>query len=442
VTATTRSPALAAVLALAACAATAPPRVAARAPTQTPKPAPAAPAKPGAAVPLPPPPGEPSAKTLKSFDEIAQAQAKAIEGGRPDWAAIERRWRGILAEAEIPEARFNLGVALAEQGRDAEARTEYERALQAKPSLRQAAVNLAAQAEARGDTAGAAAAYARVLRDFPEDALARERLAALYLGTGQLDEASRLAKEALLRDPRSVGANKVLAKAAVGRKEYDLARLVAKRTEKLAPQDPELPYIAGDAFARQGDAAAAAAQWRRALALDPGHLPSRYALLGQAVQAEQWGQVAEHAQGILLVRPDDARVVLARGIALRHLDQPDEALAAYDRADKLAGGNLPEVRLARGILLARVKSECEPAIVELNAYVKAAGALAPANSPATKLIRDCEAQLEENRKALEAAKAMQADAAKKPAADPARKDGGAAPPPPPPPPAPEAPRKP
>jgi len=429
--------ALAAVLSLAACASTEPPRVAARAPTPAGKDAPAKPGTP----PSPPPAGEPSAKTLKSFDELAQAQAKAIEGGRPDWAAIEKRWRGILAEAEIPEARFNLGVSLAEQGRDAEARTEYERVLQAKPSLRQAAVNLAAQAEARGDTAGAAAAYARVLRDFPEDALARERLAALYLGTGQLDEATRLAKEALLRDPRSVGANKVLAKAAVGRKEYDLARLVAKRTEKLAPQDPELPWIAADAYARQGDAPAAAAQWRRALALDPGHLPSRYALLGQAIKAEQWGQVAEHAQGILLVRPDDARVVLARGIALRHMDQPDEALAAYDRADKLSGGNLPEVRLARGILLARVKSECEPAIVELNAYVKAAGALAPADSPATKLIRDCEAQLEENRRALEAAKAMQAESAKKPADDAAKKDAGAAPPPPPPPPAPEAPAK-
>jgi tetratricopeptide (TPR) repeat protein len=369
---------------------------------------------------------EPSPRALKAFEDAARSSA-AAEGAAPDWPAQERRWRTVLAEGEVPEARFNLGVALAAQGRAGEARAEYERALIGKPSLRQAAVNLAVLEEARGDTAGAAASYARILREYPDDAMARERLATLYLGSGQYDQAWRLGREALLRDPRSVGSFKVLARVALARKDHDLARLVARRAEKLAPRDPELPTLAGEAFARQGDAAAAGAQFRRALALDPGHLPARYALLDQAVQAGTWSLVAEHAQAILEARPGDARVELARGVALRHLGKPDEALAAYDRAEKLAGPDLPEAKLARGVLYARVKSECEPAITELTAYLKAAGAVVPANSQASRLIRECEQQMEENRKAQEAARAMAEDAARKKAAP------DAVPPPPPPP---------
>jgi cytochrome c-type biogenesis protein CcmH/NrfG len=257
-----------------------------------------------------------------------------------------------------------------------------------------------------------------VLREHPEDALARERLAVLYLASGQHEEAWRLAREALLRDPRSVGSFKVLARAALARKEYDLARLVARRAEKLAPKDPELPTLAGETFVRQGDAVSAAAQFRRALALDPGHLPARYALLDQAIKGEVWGAVAEHAQAILALRPDDARVVLAHGIALRHLGKADDALAAYDRAEKLAGPDLPEAKLARGVLYARVRSECEPAIAELTAYLKVAGPLPAASAQATKLVRECEQMMEESRKAAEAARALKAEADRKAAPAP------------------------
>ena len=92
-----------------------------------------------------------------------------------------------------------------------------------------------------------------MVRDFPEDARARERLAALYLGSGQLDEAWRLAREALLRDPRSVGANKVMIRVATQRNQLDLAKLIALRTAKLDPADPELPFLAGELVARDGD---------------------------------------------------------------------------------------------------------------------------------------------------------------------------------------------
>jgi tetratricopeptide (TPR) repeat protein len=368
-----------------------------------------------------------SASAQRLFDEAVRAEDEQRKLKVPtDWPYLERKWRAVLDADEMAEARYNLGVALEAQGRLGDARDEYERARRAKPSLRHAAVNLGVLLEKQGDPRAAAAVYQDVVRDFPEDAVARERLAELYRQNGQAEDAWRLAREALVRDPRSVTAYKVLAHVAIQRNDLDLAKLVAIRAQKLDPRDPELPFLVGQVLARQGDDAAAAAQLRKALALREGYLPARHALLAAALKKQAWGGVAEHAAAILKAVPGDAALHLTHGIALRHLGKPDEALAAYARAEKLSGGKLPEVHLARGVLYARVKSECEPALAELAAYRKAVPVV-PDAALVTKVQRDCEQMLEDNRKALEAAKQMQAEAARQ-AAEKRAKETKAAPP--------------
>jgi tetratricopeptide (TPR) repeat protein len=356
-------------------------------------------------------PGGPmSARAQRLFEEAVRAEEEQRKLKVPtDWAYLERKWRTVLEAEDVAEARYDLGVALEAQGRLDEARAEYERALVLKPGLRQAAVNLGVILEKQGDPRGAAAAYQAVLRDFPEDALSRERLAALYRSTGQLDEAARLAREALMRDPGSVGAQKVLAQVALAKGDLDLAKLVALRAQRLAPRDPELPFVMGQVAAKQGDHADATVQLRKALALREDFLPARHALLEAAVKQQAWGGVAEHAAALLKADPSDARLHLLHGLALRHLGKADEALAAYDRAGRAGAERLPEVHLARGVLLAKVKGECTPALEELKAYQRAVP-VAPEAAQVTKLVRECEQQLEENRRAAEAAKQLQAEA--------------------------------
>ena len=365
------------------------------------------------------------ARAQRLFEEAVRAEEEQRKLKVPtDWPYLERKWRAVLDAADVAEARHNLGVALEAQGKLGEARAEYERARALKPSLRQSAVNLGVILEKQGDVTGASAVYAQCIRDFPEDAVARARLAALYRDSGQLDDAWRLAREALVRDPRTVSAYRVLARVALQKNELDLAKLIALRAQKLDPQDPELPFVVGLVLARQGDEAGAQVQLRKALALRDGFLPARYALLDAALKKHAWGTVAEHAAAILKAEPDAAAVQLAYGLALRYTGKPEEALAAYDRAEKASADRLPETHLARGVLLARVKSECEPALAELKAYVARSGPLLPEGSQVVKLQRECEAQLEENRKALEAARQMQAEAARKAAEKGAREGKG------------------
>jgi tetratricopeptide (TPR) repeat protein len=354
-----------------------------------------------------------SARAQRLFAEALQAQEDQRKLKVPtDWPLLERKWRAVLDAEEIAEARYNVGVTLEGQGKLSEAREEYQKALADKPGLRQAAVNLGVLLEKQGDRVGAQALYAGVVRDYPEDARARERLAVLYRGTGQTDEAWRLAREALLRDAKSVGAYKVLAGVSIQRGNLDIAQLILLRAQKLDPTDPEIPYLSGQVLEKQGDAAGAAAAYKKALGVRE-FLPARYALLQSAVKGQRWAAVAEHAQAVLKEEPKNAGVHLALGVAQRHLDKPDEALASLAKAEELAGDKLPETHLARGVLFMRSKNQCEPALEELRTFTRLAGPMASTDSPALKLQRECEQIITENKRALEAAKAMQADAERK-----------------------------
>jgi Flp pilus assembly protein TadD len=395
-------PALLALLALAACAGGA-----------------AGPAAPAAApasrraAEAPPPAAVPPERALRLFDDAVAAEAELRKRAAPvDWELLGRKWQAVADAGDQPEAWFNLGVCLERQGRKGEAAAAWKRALERQPAFREAAANLALVSEPE-DPRAALAHWEGFLRRFPDDALARARLASLQERAGHQDEALRLAREALLRDPRSLPAVKVMMRVALARKNLDLAHLLALRAQKLDPADPEMPTAIGRILLAQGDDAAAAAQWRRALQLEPGHAPARVELLRLELGKQHWAGVAEQARALLKADPTDARAQLALGVALRYLGEADQAAAAYDSAERLAGDRLPEVHLARGVLLARVREQCTPALAELRRYAVAAGPGAVADGGVGKLERECEQMLAAGRAAEEEARRMKAEQERK-----------------------------
>lgn len=385
------------------------------APARPPPPPAAAAPRPGAAQPAPAggaalPELTPRAKRL--FDEAVAAMEEMKKLKVPlDWEVLERRWRAVAEAQDVAEAWFNVGVALERQGNTSEAASAYSRALQSRPDLAEAAVNLAILREQPGrDPRAAAREYAEMARRYPDDALTRVRLAMLYREAGQLDEAWRLAREALQRDPKAPGAHKVMMRVALDRGNADLAELLALRAQKLDPDDPEIIYFLGEGLAQRGDAAAAAAQYRKALALRPSYLPARYGLLRQALAAQAWETVAAEARKITETERNDARVYLALGVALRYLGKADEAAAAYDRAESLGGDKLSQVHLDRGLLLMKLQGRCEPALAELRRYETEVGPAAAVSSPVPSLERECIQIVAQNKAAEEAARQMQKEA--------------------------------
>ncbi len=348
-------------------------------------------------------------RAQRLFDEALAAEEEQRRLKVPtDWEILERRWRAVTEAEPVPEAYFNLGVALQRRGQLDEARAAYQRALSLEPRLAPAAANLLLLEEPK-DPGQAAQRWGELVRRYPDDSVSRARLAALYQEAGQNDEAWKLAREALLRDPRAVGAYKVMMRVALAHGNLDLAHLLAVKARKLDDRDPEIVAFVGDVLAAEKNAPGAVAQWRKAVALDGAYLPARRALLAEAFGKQHWEGVAEQARAILRSEPD-ARVQLALGVALRYLGKPDEALAAYDQAEKLGAAKLPEVHLARGVALMKSKEQCEPALAELRRYVAEAGPAVAAEGPAMRLTRECEQILVANRQAEEAARELKAQA--------------------------------
>ncbi|HEU4383791.1 MAG TPA: adventurous gliding motility TPR repeat lipoprotein GltE [Anaeromyxobacteraceae bacterium] len=399
-------------------AASRPPAQPEREASAAPAPAAAAPAQKAAAKPAGAPAAAPapevpqlSPRAQRLFDEaVATYEEQRKQKAPVDWESQERKWRLVTETQDVPEAWFNMGVAQERQGRASEAASAYRRAVALRPSLGEAAVNLAILEEPAEDPRAAARQYAELARRHPDDAQARVRLASLYRASGQLDEAWRLAREALQRDPKVAGAHKVMMRVALERGNADLAELLALRAQKLDPEDPELAFFLGEGLARRGDAAAAAVQYRKALALRPGYLPARYGLLRQALAAQAWETVAAEARKILETDPKDARVQLALGVALRYLNKADEAKAAYDRAESLGGDKLAEVHLNRGLLLMKLSGQCDPAIAEFRRYQASVGPGAAVNSPAPALERECAQIVAQNKAAEEAAQKLRREA--------------------------------
>jgi tetratricopeptide (TPR) repeat protein len=131
-------------------------------------------------------------------------------------------------------ARINLGIALEERGRRAEALEQYREALNIEPNRAQAHNNLANVLDELGQTNEALAEYRAALRLNPNAPLAHLNLGTLLVKLGQFDEAMGHYAEAA----------------------------------RLTPDDPRPHYLTGKACLRRGASAGAVAHFREALRRD------------------------------------------------------------------------------------------------------------------------------------------------------------------------------
>jgi len=148
-------------------------------------------------------------------------------------AALKARQRDPAAEAQADEhfnrgnadgyreavrlaphftaAHANLGSALAQQGRHAEAIACFRKALALDPDLAAAYFGLGISTYQLGDLASAKRALARYLASAPDDRDALMVLGELCSRTNELDEASACVERVLGQDPLAAGAHNLLA---------------------------------------------------------------------------------------------------------------------------------------------------------------------------------------------------------------------------------------
>lgn len=312
--------------------------------------------------------------------EAAAAVAAVLRGNDKDVRALEALLR-LAARGGDAATEARAAVALAELTVGAEARREL-------------LVRAAELFDGRGpgrDIPAAVAVYRRILRDDP-GAPVFDRLMIHLRGKGDVRSLVEVLTERLAwldgAGPPAAAVELLSERAALRRAVGD-QRGAADDLDALLARAPEH----GDALRRRaelagelGEAAAAAELWRRYLAVEtapaaraeaelvlartlaedlgdvvgaieqvervivqrPSELPLRERLVGLATQAGDWPRVMRELREIARQRPgaaERARDELRLGrVARDHGRDPDEALAAFERARGLDPQNLDVLR--------------------------------------------------------------------------------------------------
>jgi len=209
----------------------------------------------------------------------------------------------------------NLGNALRDAGRGADAVATYRRGIALDPRLPELHANLANELHAQNDFAGAAASFAQAAALAPENHNFALSLANAHAAAGEYDEAiARL--QALLR---------------------------------IAPDHVDAMGALGRVLASAGRLDEAIASFRAAVAAAPASCPARLNLAAALVLDGQMETAVELLAALAVERPEDPTVQWDLAVALHGLNRPEPALAALARLIALRPDD-PNARLLMAMI--------------------------------------------------------------------------------------------
>ncbi len=251
------------------------------------------------------------------YGDASQALEKALEFG-PD----------------IPELHASLGFSYFQQGRFAAAAPVLERAVELKPGMPNVALLLAAARSELGRFREAVPELERAFPSVTDPAL--KRLAGLqlqrsYSGLARDREAVEIALEMTALYPADA---EVLYHA--GRLIGHLAYVTAAQLSRAAPDSVWTRQAAGEAYESEGQYERAAAEYRKALEINPRQRGVRYrlgrALLRGSKELEALDAAIEQFELELEADPTNANAAYELGEIYRESGEMDKARSLFEQA--------------------------------------------------------------------------------------------------------------
>ena len=183
---------------------------------------------------------QPLSQAAEKGVEILVAEGNELLNKR-DFAAAEEKYRQAVAlSPEQEDLHYNLGIALARQGKVEEAKKHYEKALQL----------------------------------FPDYAEAQNNLGNLLLSQNKMDEAIALFRQAIQNSPENPSFRNNLGTAFARRQMVAEAIAEFQEAVRLAPDYVEARVNLANALLASGRPDEAVAQLNEALRLKPGYNPA------------------------------------------------------------------------------------------------------------------------------------------------------------------------
>lgn len=253
-----------------------------------------------------------------------------------DYQSAVAIWSDTVAKRpDNPRGHNNLGYALDQAGRMAEAKAQYEEALRLDPSYADAHNNLGGILDKMGQPAEAKAQYEEALRLDPNHADARNNLGMILEKMGRLTEAMAEYEKALLLKPGSADAHNNL-----GNILDKIGRVTEARSEyeealRLEPENARSHDNLGNLFEKTGQVTEAEAQYKEALKLEPENANAHYNLATALARMGRLPEAIEQYRQALRLKPDYFEAHNNLGTALLQAGRIPEAIDHYEQALRL-----------------------------------------------------------------------------------------------------------
>jgi predicted Zn-dependent protease len=234
---------------------------------------------------------------------------------------------------EQPQAAavfLELGAALGAAGRGADAVDALRHAVHLSPHLPDAWRLLADRLDGVGDAKGADQARARYLKSATKDPRLLEPAAALV--ENKLAQAEALLRAHLKQYPTDIAALRMLAEVAARLRRYADAEILLARCLELSPSFTHARFHYALVLYRQAKSAEALPQIERLVASDaqnPGYRNLKAALLATL---GDYSESLDIYEAVLKEYPEQAKVWMSYGHALKTARRQSDSIAAYRKA--------------------------------------------------------------------------------------------------------------
>ncbi len=235
----------------------------------------------------------------------------------------------VAQHPHAARAHLSLGRALARAGHGEAAIQALRRAAHLKADLPGVWLALGDHLAAIGDQAGAEEAYAKHVRHSTRDP--RLVQAAIALADNEIPTAERLLREHLKQAPTDVAAIRMLAEVAARLARHDDAEVLLARCLQLAPDFHEARQNYALVLHRANKPERALAEIEPLLARDPSNPSTRNLKAVLLCRIGDYEPALKLYAGILEEYPNQAKIWLSYGHALKTAGHGERAVEAYRR---------------------------------------------------------------------------------------------------------------
>lgn len=253
-----------------------------------------------------------------------------------DYQSAVMIWNDTVAkQPNNPRGHNNLGYALDQAGRMAEAKTQYEEALRLDPSYADAHNNLGGILDKMGQWTEAKSQYEETLRLDPNHVDAHNNLGMVLEKMGRLAEAKTQYEGALRLRPGSADVHNNLGNALEKMGRLAEAKAQYEEALRLEPENARAHDNLGNLLAKTGQTAEAKAQYEAALKADPENATAHYNLATALARMGLLPEAIEQYGQALRFKPDYFEAHNNLGTALLQAGRIPEAIEHYEQALRL-----------------------------------------------------------------------------------------------------------